>query len=156
MSSNCPQIFFTSSAKVQLRPITVFYSAIFIFLGNLNRFHSVRNHRFMIIFIAAKHTKKNSIICWGHKHQKYLTSTVSSTSTVSTASDEREKARCTMDSEQRSTATELKPVEFATFILMWGTHVRTGTTAVGQCQQCHPQGTDCHPLLPTVRQHPQC
>lgn len=110
----------------------------------------------MIIFIAAKHTKKNSIICWGHKYQKHLTSTVSSTNTVSTASGEREKARCTMDSEQRSTATELKPVEFATFILMWGTHVRTGTTAVGQCQQCHPQGTDCHPLRPTVRQHPQC
>lgn len=52
-----------------------------------------------------------------------------------------------MDSEQRSTATELKPVEFATFILMWATHVRTGTTAttVGQCQ---PPTKHCLP--PTV------
>lgn len=155
MSSNCPQIFFTSSAKVQLRLITVFYSAIFIFLGNLNRFHSVQNHRFMIIFIAAKHTKKIQLSV-GDTSTKSISQVPLAAQVPLVQPQTRGRARCTMDSEQRSTATELKPVEFATFILMWGTHVRTGTTAVGQCQQCHPQGTDCHPLLPTVRQHPQC
>lgn len=86
----------------------------------------------MIIFIAAKHTKKIQLSA-GDTSMKSI-SQVPLGERV--RERERAKARCTMDSEQRSTATELKPVEFATFILMWATHVRTGTTAttVGQCQ----------------------